>query len=80
MLIEKIKGLKLKKPIEVTVEKLYTMAGIIITPTQLIISVVTACIIAWSANFIFQWWLGNEIDKKDLIAIAAEIGNRRNKL
>ena len=34
----------------------------------------------WILNWLFQWALGNYLDKKDMLALSAEIGNRRNKV
>lgn len=33
--------------------------------------------VIWKA---VQWWVGNKLDEKDLIALQTEIGNKRNKV
>ncbi|HEU04635.1 MAG TPA: hypothetical protein ENH95_05940 [Nitrosopumilus sp.] len=60
-----------------TVERLYTMAGIEIGATQLLLTVGIICVVVWLANFVLQWVIGNKIDNLDLIALNSEIGSRR---
>ncbi len=60
-----------------TTERLFSMAGIAIGPTTLLLTVGIIGIILWTANFVIQWCGGNKIDNLDLIALTNEIGDRR---
>lgn len=37
----------------------------------------TTCVVLWLVNFAVQWWLGDEMDKRDLPALSSEIGSKR---
>ena len=60
-------------------ESFLAEAGIEIGSKSLMFFVGLACLIAWIANFALQWFLGNEIDKRDFPALQSEITNKRDQ-